>query len=85
MRRAAKIDANQHEIVQALKQVGWKVKSAASLGRGFPDLVIARGHSVQLVEVKRLKGSLTADQQRFIIRDGWPVRIIRTVEEALEL
>lgn len=85
MRKRARVDTNQREIVEALRAVGWKVTSAASLGGGFPDLVIARGHDVKLVEVKHAKGTLTADQQRFIVREGWPVTIVRSIDEALSL
>ena len=85
MRRRGRVDQNQAAIVEALRAVGWKVQSTADIGSGFPDLVIARGHDIRLVEVKQLKGTLTADQQAFIVRDGWPVRIIRSVDEALSL
>lgn len=85
MRKRARVDANQREIREALESVGWKVKSTASLGDGFPDLICARGHDVRLVEVKQLKGKLTEDQQKFIVRDGWPVKILYSVEDALNL
>lgn len=85
MRRRGKVDGNQKEIVEALRAVGWRVLSLADIGKGCPDLLIARGYDVRLVEVKQPKGKLTVDQQAFIVRDGWPVSIVRTVEEALSL
>jgi len=85
MRRRAKIDGNQTLIVEALRSVGWRVQSTAQIGKGFPDLVISRGHDVRLVEVKQLKGKLTDDQRRFMVQDGWPVLVIRSVEDALSL
>ena len=85
MRRRARTDANQSAIVEALRAVGWKVQSTATIGGGFPDLVVSRGHDVRLVEVKQARGTLTADQQAFIVRDGWPVTIVRSVDEALSL
>lgn len=42
MRRAARLDANQPEIVRALKAAGCSVQSLASLGDGVPDLLV--GH-----------------------------------------
>jgi hypothetical protein len=39
MRRAAKIDASQTEIVEGLKDAGLTILSTASLGRGAPDVV----------------------------------------------
>lgn len=85
MRRRGRTDANQAAIVEALRQVGWKVQSTASLGGGFPDLVIARGYDVRLVEVKAPKGRLTEDQQRFHQEQGWPVSVVRSVDDALNL
>lgn len=40
MRRAAKIDRNQTEIVSALRKIGCKVQSLAALGSGVPDLLV---------------------------------------------
>ncbi|HJP47915.1 hypothetical protein [Acinetobacter venetianus] len=40
MRRAAKIDANQTEIVKALRKFGASVQSLASTGKGCPDLLV---------------------------------------------
>lgn len=40
MRRAAKIDGTQTEIVAALRQVGCKVLSLAACGKGVPDLLV---------------------------------------------
>jgi Holliday junction resolvase len=85
MRRFGRIDQNQRDIVEALRSAGWKVQSAANIGGGFPDLVIARGHDVRLAEVKSEKGTLTADQVRFMVQDGWPVVILRSIDDALAL
>lgn len=40
MRRAAKIDANQPEIISALEAAGCKVLSLAACGKGVPDLLV---------------------------------------------
>lgn len=85
MRKHGRLDTNHREIAAALTAVGWKVKSTAALGDGFPDLICARGHEIRLVEVKSGKGKLTQDQIKFHVVDGWPVSIIRSVEEALDL
>lgn len=51
--RAKKIDANQNDIVDALRAMGASVISLASVGNGCPDLLIGwRGHNV-LMEVKQ--------------------------------
>ena len=40
MRRAAKVDANQEQIVQALRACGATVQSLAGVGKGVPDLLV---------------------------------------------
>lgn len=74
MRRAARIDDNQPEIVAALRKIGCSVALTHTAGSGFPDLVVGlRGHNF-LLEVKDGEKSpseqkLTIDQERF--RSGW--------------
>ena len=84
MKRFGKVDRNHADIVDALRKCGWLVRSLASQGDGFPDLVVARGAVVRLVEVKAGRGSLTGAQQQFMA-DGWPVTIVRSVDDVLEL
>lgn len=88
MRHAAKVDANQADIVQAFRQCGFSVYPAHRVGEGFPDLVIAFGGTNWLVEVKdgakppsaRL---LTEQQQRF--HESWKasIPVIETIDQAL--
>lgn len=52
MRRAAKIDANQNDIVEALRKEGATVQSLAAVGNGVPDLLIGFGGVTVLMEVK---------------------------------
>jgi len=56
MRYAAKVDANQSEIVRALRQVGAAVQSLAAVGGGFPDLLVFFRSRLYLLEVKNLQG-----------------------------
>jgi len=85
MRRAAKIDLNQPDIVEALRKVGASVVSLASIGQGCPDLLACKGDKLWLIEVKGPKGTLTDDQKRFILNWSGTVHIIRTPDEALKL
>ena len=39
-RRAAKVDRNQPEIVDALRKCGAFVKDCSGVGAGFPDLIV---------------------------------------------
>jgi len=78
-------DHNQAEIVAALRDAGHQVVTMHGVGGGFPDLIVARGGQVWLVEVKARGGRLTPAQVDFFERwSGPPIRIVRTVDEALE-
>lgn len=89
MRRAAKIDRNQPEIVAALRKVGAQVFSLAGAADGIPDLLVAyRGQSLML-EVKDgtkppSARQLTDDQIKFHAEwTGGPLFIVNSVGEAL--
>lgn len=79
--RAKKVDANQAEIVKALKFAGVQVEV---IGKPVDLMVCCRGET-SLVEVKNPDGKdqLTKDQVEFIGR--WPgkVHIVRSAAEAL--
>lgn len=86
-RYAARTDGNQHDIIAALEAEGYRVKSMASAGGGFPDLIV--GHDdwsfIRLVEVKNGdRGRLTKDQRKFIA-EGWPVDVVKSTYEILAL
>jgi len=59
---ARRVDANQLAIVRALEQVGCSVQNLSRVGQGCPDLMVARGGNIYLMEVKTAKGTLTPDQ-----------------------
>ena len=82
-RRAAKVDSNQGLVVDTLRANGWLVMSLAPLGKGKPDLLAYRQGVWHLIEVKGLNGKLTPMQETF--HGLWPVTILRTVDDALEL
>ena len=81
MRRAARVDANQAEIVSALRDIGCSVLDLSRVGEGVPDLLVW-SHKVGLVllEVKIDKGKLTSEQRDFHQR--WPVYVVRSIQEA---
>lgn len=90
MRRAGKVDANQAEIVHALRRLGCTVMSIASVGRGCPDLVVGvRGRNV-LLEVKDGRRppsdrKLTPAEREWI--DAWrgQVNVVESVDDAIEV
>ena len=50
--RAAKVDRNQTEIVQALRDYGAFVVSLATVGKGVPDLLVGFKRHTILMEIK---------------------------------
>ena len=87
-RRAARIDNNQHEIVDALRAVGCNVAITSSLGSGFVDLVVFRPSTglLRLMEVKDgskppSRQRLTPDEEEFARK--FPVWVVHDVAEAL--
>ena len=52
MRRAAKIDSNQIQIVSALRAAGASVQSLAAVGKGVPDLLVGYKGKTLLMEIK---------------------------------
>jgi len=87
-RFAARVDANQAEIVAALRQVGASVQHLHTVGKGCPDICIGHGGLSLLAEIK--DGSkplsaqkLTKDEQDW--HDKWTggVYLIRNIEDAL--
>jgi Holliday junction resolvase len=52
MRRAAKVDANQSNLVEFFRMMGCSVESLAAVGKGVPDLLIGYRGKNYLVEVK---------------------------------
>lgn len=89
MRIAAKIDANQTEIVNALRKVGACVFSTAGQAKGFPDLVVGFKGVNYLLEVKDhnkipSKQKLTPDQVKFHSTWTGQVCVVNSVEQALK-
>jgi hypothetical protein len=90
MRRAAKVDANQSAIVDALRSYGCSVTSLAPVGRGCPDLLVGIHKRTGLIECKtdltaksKTKG-LTDDQIKWWQEwKGGPVAIVTDVDGAL--
>ena len=84
MRWAHRVDANQGQIVSALRKCGVGVRSLAGIGDGMPDLLCYSTRSgYVLIEVKQPGEGLTDDQVKF--HGDWPgrIHIVETVDEAL--
>ena len=90
MRRAARVDANQNEIVDALRNVGASGAITSMVGSGFPDLVIGFRGLNYLIEIKDgskfpSQRKLTDDEQEW--HDLWrgTVFVANDINEALSI
>jgi hypothetical protein len=91
VRRAAKVDRNHNEVVDAFRAIGCSVQSLAAQGNGCPDLLVhCPLPGYLLVEVKdgQLPPSarkLTPDQERWHAAWRGPVHVVKSVDEAIAL
>ena len=90
MRRAAKVDDNQKDIVKALRAIGATVRIVTQ-GEGIPDLLVGyRGHTV-LMEVKdgdkppSARRLTDAEQKFFDEWRGGMLAIVESVDDAIAL
>ena len=91
MRRSAKIDANQNDIVNALRRAGATVQSLAANGQGVPDLLVGFKGQTFLFEVKdgakpASARKLTPDQVEW--HKAWrggPLVVVESAEQALSV
>lgn len=90
MRRAAKVDANQPEIVEAFRSAGCHVAHTHTLGQGFPDLIVKGKTRMVMVEVK--DGSkppsaqaLTPDELEFAEKWDGHYYVVRSVDDVQTL
>lgn len=90
--RAAKIDANQNEIVNALRKIGCSVQILSSVGKGCPDLVVGIGSGYGLnlfVEIKDgnkppSAQKLTPDQVKWHSEWKGSKVVVNSVESAID-
>lgn len=90
MRRAAKVDRNQAEIVAAFRKAGASVQPLHGVGQGCPDLAVGFRGVNYMVEVKDGEKppsarKLTPDQVEW--HDAWrgQVCVVNDIAEALAL
>jgi hypothetical protein len=88
MRRAARVDGNQADIVGALRKVGCSIQHIHTIGGGCPDILVGRNRRNWIFELKDdkqppNKRRLTPAEQRW--HDEWrgEVHIIENIEQAL--
>jgi hypothetical protein len=72
-----KRDASERPIIQALRKVGCQVLPLDK----FDLLVLTPRQTLHMLETKTGKGKAT-EAQHALVRDGWPLQFVATVEEA---
>lgn len=84
-RRAAKIDANQPEIVAGLRAIGASVQSLAEVGDGCVDLLVGWRNANILLELKVPGEKLNPLQKKW--HAGWQGRahVVWTLQQAIEV
>ena len=91
MRRAARVDKNHEDIVQALRAAGATVQSLATVGSGVPDLLVGFRKQTFLVEIKNGEASPSEKKlnpAQIIWHYNWnggPLAVVESVDEALKL
>ena len=87
--RARRTDANQQEIVKALRDWGATVAVTSAIGGGFPDLVVGVNGLNILMEIKRphppSAGALTNDEERWHAEWKGQVAVVRSPEAAIRV
>ena len=88
-RYAAKVDANQAELVDAFRDLGFSVQPLHAVGHGVPDLLLGHGGRNYLVEVKDgnkppSARKLTAAQVEWHAAWRGSVHVLEDVETAIQ-
>ncbi len=86
MRRSSKVDANQRDIMSALRDIGCSIQSLHTVGGGCPDLLVGFRGRTTLLEVKNPDGRNQVLPEQEAWHNAWlggPVIVVRSVEEAV--
>jgi Holliday junction resolvase len=88
MRLKARTDANQREIVEALRAIGCSVLVLSAVGKGCPDILVGYAGKNFLLEIKdgAKKPSdrrLTPDEERLHPEWCGQVAIVESVDRAI--
>ena len=84
MRRAAKVDANQQAIIDALRSMGCSVDINPA-GGGVPDLDVGYRGTNFKIEVKSTGGKLNALQKKWHANWRGKAHIAYSVDDALNI
>lgn len=82
---AKRVDANQKEIVKALRDFGASVQIISDVGKGCPDIIVGWQGDNYLVEIKKDKGVLTPHEIAFFSSWKGQVCMIRSADTLLDI
>lgn len=85
MRAHPKTDANQAEIVRALRAIGATVTITASVGSGFPDLVVGYRGLTTCIEIKMPGAHMTPDEAAWFEAWHGDAYIVSSADEAIQV
>lgn len=78
-------DANQLEIITALRLRGCSVLPMHTLGHGAPDIAVGYAGHTFLMEIKSGDGKLTPDEERWARCWHGDYHVVHSVEDALRV
>lgn len=84
MRRDAKVDQNQAEIVDVLRKVGASVYPLHFAGKGCPNRIVGFRGRNSLMEVKSERSRLNAVKRSFHRAWRGHICVVRTAREAVD-
>jgi len=86
MRRAARADTNQPDIVRKLRSLGASIWHTHTIGRGGPDIVVGYCGVNVLAEIKRdEREQLTLAEYKFHATWKGNIVILRGIDDAIGL
>lgn len=90
MRRDARTDANQTQIVEYLRRRGASVQILSAVGKGCPDLLVGYRTATVPVEIKDgskppSRQALTPDEALWMAQWAGSYRIVRSIDDADQL
>ncbi|MGB3205449.1 MAG: hypothetical protein WBB28_10705 [Crinalium sp.] len=90
MRRVCRTDANQRQIVEALRSLGCSVQHLHVIGRGCPDAIVGHAGVNYLIEIKDSsqppsKRRLTPDEVEWHQNWRGKVDVVCSIEEAIAI
>lgn len=82
--RSKRTDQNHADVRDALRKCGWTVLDCSGCP-GLVDVLAHRRGVLRMIEIKRDAKAKLTPRQAALIAEGWPIVIIRDVNEAARL